>query len=93
MSELLIMIMWHIDGNHKLVSWRFVVHGCTDGYSRAIVYLKCAPNNLASTVLRYFIEGTHEFGLPLRVRGDMESRMFRLQGLWLRGEVSIEVVL
>ena len=62
--------MWHIDGNHKLVGWRFVVHGCTDGYSRAIVYLKCAPNNLACTVLRYFIEGTHEFGLPLRVRGD-----------------------
>ena len=30
MSELLIMIMWHIDGNHKLVSWRFVVHGCTE---------------------------------------------------------------
>ena len=70
MSELLIMIMWHIDDNHELVSWRFVVHGCTHGYSRAIVYLKCAPNNLASTVLRYFIEGTHEFGLPLRVRGD-----------------------
>lgn len=62
--------MWHIDGNHKLVNWRFVVHDCTDGYSRAIVYLKCALNNLASTVLQYFIEGTHEFGLPLRVRGD-----------------------
>mgnify|MGYP000654049422 CR=1 FL=1 len=62
--------LWHIDGNHKLVNWRFVVHGCTDGYSRAIVYLKCATNNLASTVLHYFIEGTHHFGLPLRVRGD-----------------------
>ena len=62
--------MWRIDGNHKLVSWRFVVHDCTDGYSRAIVYLKCALNNLSSTVLRYFIEGTHEFGLSLRVRVD-----------------------
>ena len=62
--------MWHIDGNHKLVNWRFVVHDCTDGYSRAIVYLTCALNNLASTVLRYFIERTHEFGLPLCVRGD-----------------------
>ena len=45
------LIMWRIDGNHTLVNWRFVVHGCTDGYSRAIVYLKSAPNNLASTVL------------------------------------------
>ncbi|XP_068747410.1 uncharacterized protein [Montipora capricornis] len=62
--------LWHMDGNHKLVNWRFVIHGCTDGYSRAIVYLNCATNNLASTVLQYFIEGTHDFGLPLRVRGD-----------------------
>ena len=34
------------------------------------MYLKCATKNLASTVLHYFIEGTHHFGLPLRVRGD-----------------------
>ena len=84
--------MWHIVGNQKLVNWRFVVYDCTDGYSRAIVYIKCALNNLASTVLRYFIEGT-----PLDclcVWGvTMESKMLRLQGLWLRGEVSIEVVL
>ena len=31
--------LWHIDSNHKLISWRFVIHGCIDGYSRAIVYL------------------------------------------------------
>lgn len=36
----------------------------------AIVGLKCATNNLESTVLQYFIEGTHDFGLPLRVRGN-----------------------
>lgn len=62
--------LWQIDGNHKLVSWRFVIHGCTDGYSKAIVYLKCATNNLVSIVLQYFIGGTHDFGLPLRVRED-----------------------
>lgn len=62
--------LWHIDGNHKLVPWRFVIHGCIDGYSRALVYLKCVTNNLASTVLQFFIEGIQEFGLPLRVRGD-----------------------
>ena len=49
---------------------RVVIHGCTDGYSSAIVNLKCTTNNLASTVLKYFIEGTQDFGLPLRVRGD-----------------------
>ena len=23
--------LWHIDSNHKLISWRFVIHGCIDG--------------------------------------------------------------
>ena len=26
--------LWHFDGNHKLVRWRFSVHGCVDGFSR-----------------------------------------------------------
>ena len=26
--------LWHIDGNHSLVRWRFVIHGSVDGYSR-----------------------------------------------------------
>eukprot|EP00794_Sanderia_malayensis_P002281 gene2281-2625_t len=29
--------LWHIDSNHKLIAWRFVVHGCVDGFSRANV--------------------------------------------------------
>lgn len=62
--------LWYVDGNHKLVNWRFVVHGCIDGYSRAIVYLECTTNNLASAVLHYFIKGTRKVGLPLHVRGD-----------------------
>lgn len=37
----------------------------------AIIGLKCATNNLESTVLQYLIEGTHDFGLPLRVRETM----------------------
>lgn len=62
--------LWHIDSNHKLIHWRFVLHGCIDGYSRAIIYLKCFTNNLASTVLQCFVNGTQAFGLPFRVRGD-----------------------
>ena len=59
-----------MDSNHKLIHWRFVLHGCIDGYSIAIVYLKCFTNNLASTVLQCFVNGTQGFGLPSRVRGD-----------------------
>lgn len=62
--------LWHIDSNHKLISWRFVVHGCVDGYSRTIIYLKCFTNNLSSTVVELFQEGVNRFGLPRRVRGD-----------------------
>ena len=30
--------IWHIDGNHKLIHWKFVIHGSIDGYSRLIAY-------------------------------------------------------
>ena len=62
--------LWHIDSNHKLIQWKFVVHGCIDGNSRTIIYLKCRTNNLAATALEFFIEGTEKFGIPLRVRTD-----------------------
>ena len=64
--------LWHIDSNHKLISWTFVIHGCIDGYSRAIVYLKCCTGNCnkASTVFQYFNQGVQEFRLPSRIRGD-----------------------
>ena len=62
--------LWHVDSNHKLINWRFILHGCIDGYSRAVIYLKCYTNNLANTALQCFLQGTQEFGFPSRVRGD-----------------------
>jgi hypothetical protein len=46
--------LWHIDSNHKLISWRFVIHGCIDGFSRAIIYLHCCADNKALSVLDFF---------------------------------------
>ena len=63
-------LLWHVDSNHKLINWRFVLHGCVHGYSRAVIYFKCFTNNLASAALQCFINGMQEFGLPSRVRGD-----------------------
>ena len=31
--------VWHIDGHHKLIKWRLVIHGGIDGYSRLITFL------------------------------------------------------
>ena len=63
--------VWHMDGHHKLIRWKFVTHGAIDGYSRTITFLKCADNNRASTVLSEFINAVHVHGLPERVRTDL----------------------
>lgn len=62
--------LWHIDGNHKLIRWRIVIHGGIDGFSRIPVYLKASNDNKASTVLSCFREAVSEYGLPSRVRSD-----------------------
>lgn len=47
-----------------------MVHGGIDGYSRLVVYLRCANNNLASTVLTAFQAASSKYGVPARVRMD-----------------------
>ena len=46
--------LWHIDGHHSLIRWRFVVHGGIDGYSRMVVFLACSTNNRSLTVYKLF---------------------------------------
>ena len=53
-----------------IVRWGFVTHGCIDGYSRMITYLKCSTDNKASTVYKSFLEAVHKNGLPSRMRSD-----------------------
>lgn len=43
--------LWHIDSNHKLINWWFVMLACIDRYSRTIIHVKCYTNNLKSRVL------------------------------------------
>ena len=63
--------VWHFDGHHKLIRWRFVTHGGIDGYSRLIVFLRCSTNKTAATVLSVFTEAVGKYGLPQRVRSDL----------------------
>lgn len=54
------------------IRWRFVVHGCLDGFSRMISHIiSCATNNRATTVVS--LRATAEFGVSSRVRSDMQG--------------------
>ena len=59
-----------VDGHHKLVRWRLMTHCGIDGYSRAVVYLRCSSNNRSDTVMQLFTEATEQFGVPSCVRSD-----------------------
>ena len=63
-------ILYSVDGHHKLIRWKIVTHGCIDGYSRLVVYLKASMNNRASTVYEHFLKAVQQFGLPSRIRCD-----------------------
>ena len=56
--------LWHLDSNHKMVRWGFVIHGCVDGFSRPMMFLKWSTNNKAVTVLQLFQNAVQDFGLP-----------------------------
>ena len=70
--------MWHLDGNHKLIRWRFVVHVGIDGFSRLIVYCQCSNNNRTQTVLTLFQHAVSQYGRPLKVRRDKGGENVRV---------------
>ena len=70
--------VWHLDGNHKMIRWRLIIHAAVDGFSRCITYIKCSNNNCANTVLEAFLEGISVFGLPEHVRSDHGGENIRV---------------
>ena len=56
-----------------IFSYKIVIHGCIDGFSRKIIYLNCRDNNRAATVFTLFQRGVERHGLPSRMRGDKGS--------------------
>ncbi|KAK0542144.1 hypothetical protein OC846_006830 [Tilletia horrida] len=80
--------LWHLDGHHKLIRWRFVVHGCIDGKTRTVTFLKAHSDNKETSVTACFKDAIAKWGAPSRVRGDyggenlgVKDLMERLRGV------------
>ena len=63
---------WYQDGCDKLKPFGFTIHGCTDGYSRKIIWLEVASiNKDPSVVAGYFLKAVKSIGeLPVRIYSD-----------------------
>lgn len=46
------------------------IHGCIDGYSRLIPYIRSSPFNTAQIAFNSFVVGTANYGVPSRMRMD-----------------------
>ena len=75
--------IWHLDGYDKLKPYGFCIHGCIDGYSRQIMWLKVGrTNNHPGVVARYFIDCAENVGgTACVIRGDMGTENVRIAAI------------
>eukprot|EP00112_Aurelia_sp_Birch-Aquarium-sp1_P012636 Seg2658.1 transcript_id=Seg2658.1/GoldUCD/mRNA.D3Y31 product="hypothetical protein" protein_id=Seg2658.1/GoldUCD/D3Y31 len=63
---------WHIDGNDKLKTYGLYIHGCIDGFSRKMLWLKVGSTNKDESVTAtYFLDTIRSIGgVPSKIRLD-----------------------
>lgn len=65
---------WHIDGYDKLKPFGFPIHGCTDGFSRKVLWLQLLPsNNDPSVIANCYLQSLSESipgQVPRKIRSD-----------------------
>lgn len=70
--------LWHNDGTHSLIKWKFIVHAFIDGYSRVVTGIKCSTNNKSETVLNLFNEVRSQWEYHTDVVVIVDLKMFLL---------------
>ena len=66
---------WHDDGYDKLKPYGLPIHGCIDGYSRKIIWLKVARSNNDPLIpAKYYFEAINSLSLlPTNIRRDART--------------------
>ncbi|XP_051809374.1 uncharacterized protein LOC127535418 [Acanthochromis polyacanthus] len=64
--------VWHVDGYDKLKPYGFGISGCIDGFSRKVLWLRCAASNNDPVVIsQIYLNCVAEGGIiPTRLRTD-----------------------
>ncbi|KAF7994295.1 hypothetical protein HCN44_003385 [Aphidius gifuensis] len=64
--------IWHLDGYEKLKPFKFPIHGCIDGYSKKIIWLRVASSNNDPNVVAYhYLNIVKKLGfIPRVIRSD-----------------------
>ncbi|XP_019850439.1 PREDICTED: uncharacterized protein LOC100641674 isoform X2 [Amphimedon queenslandica] len=64
--------LWHMDGYDKLKPYGIAIHGCIDGYSRKILWLKAgSSNNDPHIIAHHYVECVRCNGCPSILRSDL----------------------
>ena len=56
----------HLGTNHKLIRWVFVIVRAVNDFSQLPVVLTCTDNNKVEIILKCFVDGVNDYGLPSR---------------------------
>ena len=74
---------WHADGNDKLKHYGFPIHGCVDGYSRRVLWLKVGTtNNDPNFIAHYYLQTVETVsGCPKLCRTDRGTENTIMAGM------------